>query len=312
MNAPRLFAIMALTFSTTAGAQSPAIVFVHGRGQEGRSRAEVRNEFVGAFEQSQRLWLGRAIVPASDIGFVWYADAIVPGSAAALSATCAPLSAAPASGDTIDLRSELMTLAQSLNLDGPALRLITEDTYKYLSSAQTRCEADTRLGVELRARGFTARPLILVAHSMGGIVSFSSLRQNAQTLDDSRLYRIERYVTLGTQVGTPLILKGIVGTYLQPPVPMPRTIRSWANFKNRNDRLAFDVRNSVSVSDSRRRPREISINVPGDRHAIGTYLSNRQVLRAILYPWCRAQSGARKPAECQRVEAAGDPIATTP
>ena len=312
MHAPQLFAIMALTFSTTAVAQSPAIVFVHGRGQEGRSRAEVRQEFVGAFERRQREWLGRVIVPAANVGFVWYADAINPGSTQASSVACASLSSAPVPTELNDLRSELMALAQSLNLDGPALRLITEDTYRYLSSGQTRCEADTRLGVELRARGFTARPLILIAHSMGGIVSFASLQQNAQTLDDSRLYRVERYVTLGTQLGTPLILKGIVGSYIQPPVPVPRTIRSWANFKNRGDRLAFDVRNSMKVSDPSRRPREIMINAPGDRHAIGTYLSNREVLRAILYPWCRAHSAAGKPAECRRVEAAGDPVATTP
>src|SRR5215216_5218150 len=57
------------------------------------------------------------------------------------------------------------------------------------------------------------------------------------------------------QVGLPVVLQGLSGSYVTPPVPEPLTIASWINFRNRGDKLGFDAHDSFKATDERRLPR---------------------------------------------------------
>jgi pimeloyl-ACP methyl ester carboxylesterase len=304
---------LALIVFREAGAQArtvvlpagtPAVVLVHGRGQQGRTIQEVRRRFEDAFEEAQRTLLGRVIVPTSAVAFVWYADVIDKDAERPPTAMRCGFAEADTPERTArnkDLRDGLIALAERLNLDRPALKLFTQDTYQYLSDANARCEADSRLEQAIADARVGGRPLVIVAHSMGGIVTFASLWRNAQSLDDSSRLDVRRLVTVGTQVGQPLILKGLLGTFVAQPVPEPATIRSWVNFMNKGDMLAFQVRSSFKSTDSTRLPRDLTIDASGDRHAIKTYFSDLRVITAVLFAWCGAHPPVGRPTECGRL-----------
>jgi hypothetical protein len=263
--------------------------------------SEVRASFVNTFRSAQRGWLGREIVPAGAYSFVWYADIIGRQTNEVGSSGGCAFAADPSTREVDDWRDALLQLASSLNLDGPLLRVFTEDTHKYLSSGQARCEANARLVEALAKDRVRGRPLIVVAHSMGGIVSFASLKQNAEQLDPADRLRVLRLVTMGTQVGQELVLKGLYGSFVSKPFPLPRTISEWVNILNAGDKLAFSTSGAFAATDTARLPKDWQINTSGDRHAVESYLKDRTVLRAILTPWCAAVTGAARPAECATV-----------
>src|SRR5215211_6208413 len=104
------------------------------------------------------------------------------------------------------------------------------------------------------------------------------------------------------QVGLPVVLQGLSGSYVTPPVPEPLTIASWIHFRNRGDKLGSDAHDSFKATDERRLPRDVVIDAPGDRHAATVYLADRHVVRALLGAWCRAYTATSKPPACVKVE----------
>lgn len=290
---------------------APVVIFVHGRGQPADSIAAVRERFTGAFKSAQLAAYGAQIVPDSDIGFVWYTDVFDPGAQVpdtAPQCQFATASSATTQARLDGLREALIKAAVAAGLDKLLLKHFMADTYDYLSSANSRCEANMRVSMRLGSAQFAGRSVVLVAHSMGGIVSYAALMENALTPDTASDFHIARFVTLATQIGVPQVLRGVDGAYIQPPVPEPRMIRSWTNFRNTDDLLAFPVRRSFMATDPARRPREIVIDQPGDRHAVTTYLSNRTVLQTILWAWCDSfRSVVSRPRQCDHILRGGDP-----
>lgn len=291
--------------ATTGRAQSdslPSIVFIHGRGQDDGDSVQVRSAFVDAFKAGQRQWLGREIVPDSLYVFVWYADLIGKREPSTPPSPGCAFAEQPTEQLREDWRSALIGLASAIGLDGVLLRQFTRDTYDYLESGRRRCEVSARVLQALQRATTQGRETIVVAHSMGGIVSFAAIKQNAEQLDSLDRMRVVRFVTLGTQVGELIILRALFGQYVSTPYPMPRTIQEWLNLQNDGDKLAFPVGGSFATSDPRRMALDVKINSPGDRHAIATYLGDRTALRSVLQPWCRSVARAGRPPECSVVE----------
>jgi hypothetical protein len=290
---------------------SPVLVLVHGRGQEGRKPSDVRRLFVDAFVAGERTVAGSEIVPAADIAFVWYADLIDPNAEApdrTMGCSFAVEQTARSKAALDDWRQRLIGVLAAAGMQQPIMQRFMADTYKYLAEPDVRCEVDARLELEIGENGLRGRPLVVVAHSMGGIVTLSSLAENAGVIDPADRLRVVRLVTIGTQVGLPLVLEGLFGNLVTPPVPEPITIASWTNFMNEGDKLAFPTTGSFKASDAARLPRDVRIDVPGDRHAATSYLSDPRVMRSALWAWCRAYpAGSQKPAGCAKVEGAGDP-----
>ena len=102
-------------------------------------------------------------------------------------------------------------------------------------------------------------------------------------------------------MGVDLILKGLLGSYTELPVPLHGTIAHWTNFMTHGDPMAFSAHRSFKATDSTRVPRDVSIarraRTASERHAITTYLSDDSVVTTIVRAWCDARVAPR-PANC--------------
>lgn len=277
----------------------PVVVFVHGRGQSEKALDEVRSRFFNSFRGSQQRHFGKEVVPSSATRFVWYADAIDPQSTAMpLSDTCkfAGNVQVDAAFRT-DLRRGLIRIAQRIGLSDSALNAFAGDTHKYLTSPAVRCEADARLSQTLFAPDVLGRPVVVVAHSMGGIVTYSALDRLSTTTGIAARPKISRLITIGTQVGVTEILQGLQGSLVSVPVPVPNLIEEWANFWNEGDLLAFETTGQFKATDLIRVPEDHPIRAAGNAHAIETYLGNADVVAAIVDAWCKAYRG-QAPNDC--------------
>jgi hypothetical protein len=300
-----VLAVLALAGAPTAlcaedaAPSEPVIVFIHGRGQGDNTSDDVRARFINSFMAGQKGVYGAAIVPESQTRFVWYADLIDDhAERTAQSPNCKFAAAAtrPAKFRQ-ELRESLIRVAQALNLDDAGLNFLAGDTYRYLTEPTVRCEADTRLTDALFAKPDLGSPKIIVAHSMGGIVAFSAIERLSTTPGLSHRPEISRFITMGTQVGLPEVLKGLEGDMIKPPVPLPNLILGWSNFHNRGDRLAITTKGQFATTDPLRQPFDSEIRGNGSAHAIETYLGNRDVVEGIVSAWCDAH-GTRRPAQC--------------
>ncbi len=275
--------------SNESNANDAVVVFVHGRGQAPEKEATIREKFFHAFAEGQRKLYGRTIVDASDLRFAWYADVIDPGSAAQPSSpNCQFLATKSASAKfQKELRESLIRVAQAAGLDDFGLQVLAKDTYRYLTKPEVRCEADTRLQSILVDPELKGRPIILVAHSMGGLVSFSAIDGLSRVAGSGVRPHVRRFVTLGTQIGLPEVIQGLQGGYVKTPVPLPILIDGWENFRNQGDKLAFATEGSFKATDANREPIDLNISSVGARHAIESYLGNPEVVRTITEAWCK-------------------------
>ena len=104
---------------------------------------------------------------------------------------------------------------------------------------------DKELGAEY---GTAKRPVSVIAHSLGGVISF-----DMATAETDALY-IDRFVTLGSQPAFFHLLdprSARVPAYDGRPVMLPETIRAWTNIWDELDMLAFGVRELFRLYDGR-------------------------------------------------------------
>jgi hypothetical protein len=94
---------------------------------------------------------------------------------------------------------------------------------------------DKELGPEY---GTAARPLTVIGHSLGGVISFDMATAERDPL------HIDRFVTLGSQPAFFHLLdprSGNVPAFEGEPVTLPPTLRRWTNIWDEYDVLAFGV-----------------------------------------------------------------------
>jgi hypothetical protein len=308
--ATAFFSSSAVRAADAKSTDEPVIIFVHGRGQSDTARDDVRARFINSFIEGQKEILGAVVVPESRTRFVWYADVIdAKAGDVQLSANCRFAAATSRSAKfKRELRASLIATAQALNLDDFGLSLLAGDTYKYLTEPAIRCEADTRVSDALFAEKDRNSPKVVVAHSMGGIVSYSAIERLSTTPGLPNRPEIQRFITLATQVGLPEVLKGLEGDFVKTPVPLANLVLGWSNFRNRGDRLAIGTKDRFMSTDPARLPEDAEIKGNGSAHAIETYLGNKDVLEAIVEAWCEASVGPR-PAACAYGRTTGSPAA---
>ena len=78
--------------------------------------------------------------------------------------------------------------------------------------------------------------IMLVAHSMGSIVAYDVLRDLGRVEPD---LVVEHFVTLGSPLGMPYVLKNIRTE--NPSARTPSMVRRWSNLADRRDPVAIDV-----------------------------------------------------------------------
>jgi hypothetical protein len=145
------------------------------------------------------------------------------------------------------------------------LEIFTRDVFLYTTRAGVRDEIDRIVASKL-----TERPTVIVAHSLGTIVTYSVLTR------DQRKLQVPLLVT----VGSPLGVRAVRDQFR--PLRSPEPVQAWYN--------AFDKRDVVALYplDAANFPIRLSIennsavnNFTANRHGIEGYLNNGPVAEKV-------------------------------
>jgi alpha-beta hydrolase superfamily lysophospholipase len=146
------------------------------------------------------------------------------------------------------------------------------------------------------------RPVVLVAHSLGSLISYSVLLNHTPYPSISS-FDVLRLITVGSMLALPRIGSALLGSHQGSITLVPASVRSWINIRNRRDPLAFAL-TTVSSADPRKRPVELVINnsrAHTSAHSIVNYLTDTLAIRAILSGWCQGFVAAPPPPACGNV-----------
>lgn len=90
--------------------------------------------------------------------------------------------------------------------------------------------------LEQRLVAHSGKRIMLIAHSMGSIVAYDTLRKLGRRQPDAALHHL---VTIGSPLGLPHVIDRIYQE--KAALRTPSIVRRWTNFADRRDVVAFDV-----------------------------------------------------------------------
>lgn len=273
----------------------PVVLMLPGRGLDGSDTASLRRAWNSALDQGIASVTGERLLDEHDLRLVWYADALEPGTGACPVGRGEEERAGPQRERTgpewaRDVGAALKSAGTLMGLvaqwvegpEGEALRSMAGDLV-YLGDDGQRCGAEERLAEALAAAEREGRPVILVAHSFGALVSYHHL----ETRPDGSP-RIERWITVGSLLGHPELREVLLDGGGGPGVPAG--VGSWVNVHDPRDPLAaplVGIRSStgdtVAIED-----RTTEGRGAGNPHDPERYLSDPATARAVVEAWCRA------------------------
>jgi hypothetical protein len=272
---------MCLVFACSLAAQPANILLIHGRGQRDRSTADLQREWFVAFTAGQSRLMG--VKPdTSAIRFVSYQDLFRPDAGPRL---CAQGEyGTSAIGEP--LRIALRRLADAFsNIEGASTAVaeaFLEDTRDYLRVGAVRCAVNRRLLDALENGGDAARTLV-IAHSMGGLVTLNALDAPAGA---EPAFRVGSVITIGSQLRVPEIVEHLTSKYGRP-YSAPIGFRRWIDIRGNQDAVSPGSPTGVwTVPYPERTFIEIKTEGPAT-HAARTYLENIEVAKRIRDEWCR-------------------------
>jgi hypothetical protein len=205
----------------------PLIVLVHGRGQLGADTASLRRRWEADLD-SGLVAVGEPVLRDDDVRLAWYADVLDPESDIACS------SAASDSGGTsltMFAHAFFDTTAIGAGTDTRDVRNLLSDVF-YVMDPAKRCAAEQRVA-QLIDSVATTRPVIIVAYSLGSIVTYDYLRSaSAERLKNVQL------ITVGSPLGV-AILRELLLDDSEPRAPTG--LRSWVNIYDPNDFFSAPV-----------------------------------------------------------------------
>jgi pimeloyl-ACP methyl ester carboxylesterase len=192
--------------------------------------------------------------------------------------------------DVQDLADSPLDLAKrwlGIDIAGEvALRKRFEDLHRYYEEPAIRAALRQRLHDLLVADAHRGKRLMVIAHSMGSIVAYDTLRALGRERQD---IAVDHFVTIGSPLGLPTVKHRIWQE--SDLVRTPTIVRRWTNLAERRDPVAFDTHLSgdyaanaagVAVED------DLVVNdtVPGDKgipdfHSSIGYLRTPELSRLV-------------------------------
>jgi hypothetical protein len=151
-------------------------------------------------------------------------------------------------------------------LNGEAIDTFTRDVYVYLTYPAVRTKIDA-----IVAAALPNEPFVLLAHSLGTIVTYNILRKHAV---DPKCVRL-------VTVGCPLGIKAIQAR-IERPLESPACVGNW--FNAYDDRDVVALRPLDATNFAVRPPIENKgdvINFTDNRHGIAGYLSDPTVAKKL-------------------------------
>jgi hypothetical protein len=149
-----------------------------------------------------------------------------------------------------------------------ALKLFTKDVFLYLSDPNLKQALNN-----LILSAFDREPCVVVAHSLGTIVSYNLLKTNSEL-------QVKKFITLGSPLGLVSVKK-----QLPPPIEVPKCVQhGWFNAYDERDFVALNPLDSLNFPVAP--PSEIENkgdlkNKTSNNHGIVGYLNDAVVAKTI-------------------------------
>lgn len=282
----------------------PKIIFIHGRGQQGRNPVELEQEWKAALVEGLDK-IGARLPVGSKIVFAFYGDELQKRLLRPQTTMERLLERGePSEEELYFLRDGLQELLDNAGVTGdqirenysddltekgiqnwqwviamirtadkvPGLRdlmldLVTSDVYEYLALPHIRAAID-----EIVASHIDSEPTIVVAHSLGTVVGYNVLNQLPAA-------NITTFVTIGSPLGIRAVKK-----YLDKPLKTPPCISNlWFNALDKKDIVALNPLTSKHFPVTPEITNKTDLENPtSNRHGIEGYLSNPEVA-GIIY-----------------------------
>ena len=278
-----LFAAALLAFATAcAQGQSPRplVVLVHGRGHLGDDTATLRRAWARPLDTALAR-AGAAPLRSGDVRLAWYADVLDPSR----DAVCARGLAGNA--DSIGMATFARDLLGSLAAALPSgesrgARTLLGDML-YALDGSRRCAAEERVEAVLAQAAQDKRPVVLVAYSLGALVTYGVL-DGANTPRESPV----ALVTLGSPLGDDDI-RALLGS-TPDSLRVPPGVAHWENVYDRGDVFASPIAGMV------RGVRDVELSTRGvdavEAHFVDRYLSDRVTGEALARALCAVSHGS--------------------
>jgi hypothetical protein len=296
----RFFAFSLAVALTAAGVTAPTrapssdppiVILVHGRGHLDEDSAGLRRAWKRDLDSALSS-VGMPRLRDEDVRLAWYADVLDPESETACSVT------GTTADDSLDFgviaRGFLGSLTSTLARDeSRGLRGLLGDML-YVLDGSKRCAAERRVGNAIESAVSERRPVVVVAYSLGSVVTFGFLNSrapNAASLSDVRL------ITLGSPLGVRELRELLLGE-TGDTLRVPTSVRAWENVYDPYD--TFSAPLERIVSGKRVRDHVTQSESSDDAHHIDRYLRDRATGAALARALC-ATSKERIGAACGRL-----------
>jgi pimeloyl-ACP methyl ester carboxylesterase len=266
----------------------PLVLVVHGRGQLGRDSAYVRREAYHALQRGFRAIDADVSLRESDVRLVWYADLLDSHALGAPVVACPSSARGMASTSPDNALTTLASLAgflveSAVGMAGDSsqyeLRSMAGDL-RYLGDSDTRCAAESRVEDALREAALEHRPVILMSHSLGALVSWGAL-SHASVTQDSTIPEVTRWITMGSPLGSSEVRMLLFGQ--DRALERPSRVRSWANVLGHDDPFAMRVSPDSAATSTLFDV--TSATASDDPHLIVTYLADPATARLVFDAW---------------------------
>ena len=229
----KLAVLLAAVLVSSAAAQTsqPVVVFVHGRMSAEHDTANVRREWTSALNASLAD-NGYRRLADGDVRLAWYADVLDPNAEG-----CPRSNEDEESIDGFGIL--LATIIGSIPRNEARDAKTFVNDVMYVLDESKRCAAQQRVGREIERAIATGRPVIVVAYSLGSVVTYQYLQRRAVGARQEKL----DLVTIGSPLGVPG-LRALLGLETDS-LAMPPSVRSWRNIRDLNDPISGPVADSA-------------------------------------------------------------------
>jgi hypothetical protein len=263
------------------------VILVHGRGHLGADSAELRREWKRDLD-SALATVGLPRLVDEDVRLAWYSDALDPSFRAACDNASDP--------DSLGVQSlfhgVISAIADAMPKNEAAeARALVADAL-YVMDPTTRCAAQRRVGTAIEGALAEKRPVVVVAYSLGSVVTYGYL--NARKVDTTR-HEDLRLITLGSPLGNTELRMLLGGS---EALRVPPGVTAWENVYDANDLFAAPLESKMPariVRDRVMRAADIA-----EAHHVRRYLRDRETGAAIGRALC-AQIGGVLSEPCRQL-----------
>ena len=280
---PLALAVLTLGAQTRCFAQRdslrPVVILVHGRGQFGYDSAALRREWKRDLDTALAT-VGLPRMRDEDVRLAWYADVLDPQSDLECGVTDDQGKEALGLGSFA--RGILAGLSSAIadSTEAIGARGLFGDILYFLDSG-TRCAAQQRIGETFKAVAAERRPVVVVAYSLGSLVTYGHLRAHPKGDAPADL----RLITMGSPLGV-RELRDLLMDADSDSVLAPIGVRSWDNVYDPDDFFAAPLSGKVGMKELRDRRTESESDYAA--HQLKHYSRDRATGLALGRALCEA------------------------